>query len=88
MDILLIDPPYTSLKGVSTDCGYHIGLTGLAAYLRNEGFETAVLMGDLLVDSMRANRNRGFTYNVGEYAAGQRAYEATVSDKNHAVWKR
>ena len=88
MDILLIDPPYTSLKGVSTDCGYHIGLTSLAAYLRNEGIGTAVLMGDLLVDSLRANKNRGFTYNVKEYAAGQRAYEAIVSDKNHAVWKR
>ncbi len=50
MDILLIDPPYTSLKGMSTDCGYNIGLTSLAAYLRNEGIETAVLMGDLLVD--------------------------------------
>lgn len=88
MDVLLIDPPYTSLKGVSTDCGYHIGLTSLAAYLRNEGFETAVLMGDLLVDSLRSNRNRGFTYDVKEYAAGQRAYEATVDNKNHATWKQ
>lgn len=87
MDILLIDPPYTSLKGVSTDCGYHIGLTSLAAYLRSHGFDTAVLMGDLLVDSLGDNKNRGFTYDVKEYAAGQRAYEAIVSDKNHAVWK-
>lgn len=88
MDVLLIDPPYTSLKGVSTDCGYHIGLTSLAAYIRNEGIETAVLMGDLLVDSLRSNKNKGFTYNVKEYAAGQRAYETIVSDKNHAVWKK
>ena len=88
MDVLLIDPPYTSLKGVSTDCGYHIGLTSLAAYLRNEGIQSAVLMGDLLVDSLRSNKNRGFTYDVKEYAAGQRAYEAVVGDKNHAVWKR
>jgi anaerobic magnesium-protoporphyrin IX monomethyl ester cyclase len=88
MDVMFIDPPYTSLKGVSTDCGYHIGLTGLAAYLRNEGFETSVLMGDLLVDSLHNNRNRGFSYNVKEYAAGQRAYEAAVGDRNHAVWKK
>jgi anaerobic magnesium-protoporphyrin IX monomethyl ester cyclase len=88
MDVLFIDPPYTSLKGVSTDCGYHIGLTSLAAYLRDEGIQSAVLMGDLLVDSLRSNRNRGFTYDVKEYAAGQRAYEAIVGDKNHAVWKR
>jgi anaerobic magnesium-protoporphyrin IX monomethyl ester cyclase len=88
MDVLLIDPPYTSLKGVSTDCGYHIGLTSLAAYLRNEGIQSAVLMGDLLVDALRSNKNRGFTYDVKEYAAGQRAYEAIVGDKNHAVWKQ
>ena len=88
MDVLLIDPPYTSLKGVSTDCGYHIGLTSLAAYLRKEGISAAVLMGDLMVDSLHSNRNRGFTYNVKEYAAGQRAYEAIVSDKNHPAWKK
>ena len=88
MDVLLIDPPYTSLKGVSTDCGYHIGLTSLAAYLRREGISAAVLMGDLMVDSLHSNRNRGFTYNVKEYAAGQRAYEAIVSDKNHPAWKK
>jgi anaerobic magnesium-protoporphyrin IX monomethyl ester cyclase len=87
MDILLIDPPYTSLKGVSADCGYHIGLTSLAAYLRNEGFEAAVLMGDLLADSLHNNRNRGFSYDVKAYAAGQRAYQAVVGDKNHAIWK-
>jgi anaerobic magnesium-protoporphyrin IX monomethyl ester cyclase len=88
MDVLLIDPPYTSLKGVSTDCGYHIGLTSLAAYLRKEGISAAVLMGDLLVDSLHSNRNRGFTYNVKEYAAGQRAYETIVSDENHPAWKK
>ena len=52
MDILLIDPPYISLKGVATDCGYHAGLTSLAAYIRNEGIETTVLMGDLLTGSI------------------------------------
>jgi anaerobic magnesium-protoporphyrin IX monomethyl ester cyclase len=87
MDIVLIDPPYTSLKGVSADCGYHIGLTSLAAYLRNGGIEAAVLMGDLLADSLHNNRNKGFSFDVKAYAAGQRAYQAAVSDKNHAVWK-
>jgi len=88
MNIMLIDPPYTSLKGVSTDCCYHIGLTSLAAYLRNEGIEASVLMGDPLVDSLHSNKNKGFSYDVKEYAAGQRAYEAAVGDKNHAVWKK
>jgi len=40
------------------------------------------------VDSLGDNKNRGFTYDVKKYAAGQRAYEAIVSDKNHAVWKK
>ena len=46
MDILLIDPPYISLKGIATDCGYNIGLTSLAAYLRRDGIEAAILSGD------------------------------------------
>ncbi len=88
MDIMLIDPPYTSLKGVSTDCGYHLGLTSVAAYIDNEDIETAVLMGDLLVDSLYNNKNRGFAYDVKEYAAGQRVYETIVGDKTHIVWKK
>ena len=50
MDILLIDPPYTSLKGMPPDVGYNVGLTGLAGYLREGGVDTGVLMGDLLAD--------------------------------------
>lgn len=50
MDILLIDPPHTVLKGQATDRGYNLGLTSLAAYLRNDGIETAILTGDLLMD--------------------------------------
>ncbi len=88
MDILLIDPPYTSLKGLSTDIGYHVGLASLAAYIRNEGIETAVLMGDLLMDLPSDNKNIGFSYDVKEYAAGQREYETIVNDKTHFVWKR
>ena len=45
MDILLIDPPFTSLRGVSVDCGYNVGLTSLAAYLRRGGIETGIIMG-------------------------------------------
>ncbi|MBN1862336.1 MAG: radical SAM protein [Dehalococcoidales bacterium] len=88
MDIMLIDPPYTSLKGLTADCGYHIGLTSLAAYLRSQGFESSVLMGDLLVDSLRSTKNKGFSFDVKEYAAGQRAYEAVVADSTHVLWKK
>jgi len=86
MDILLIDPPYRSLKGMPTDSGYNIGLTSLAAYIRNEGIETAVLTGDLLVDL--PSTNKWLSMNVKKYAAGQRDYEMIVNDKTHVVWKK
>lgn len=86
MDILLIDPPYRSLKGMPTDIGYNIGLTSLAAYLHNEGIETAVLMGDLLLDL--PSTNKYLSMNLKKYAAGQRKYEMIVNDKTHLIWKK
>lgn len=86
MDILLIDPPYISLKGQSTDCGYNAGLTSLAAYLRNEGIETAVLSGDLLRDLPTDQIWSNIDYR--DYAVAQREYEKIVSDKSHAVWEK
>jgi radical SAM superfamily enzyme YgiQ (UPF0313 family) len=84
MDIVLIDPPYMSLKGISTDCGYSTGLTSLAAYLHHAGIETGVLAGDLLVD-LPSNKT---WIDLKDYAAGQREYEKIVSDKTHVVWKK
>ncbi len=86
MDILLIDPPYRSLKGMPTDSGYNIGLTSLAAYIRNEGIETAVVTGDLLTDL--TSTNKWLSMNVKKYAAGQREYETIINDKTHVVWKK
>jgi anaerobic magnesium-protoporphyrin IX monomethyl ester cyclase len=86
MDVLLIDPPYRSLKGMPTDKGYNVGLLSLAAYIRNEGIETAVLMGDLLLDL--PDTNKWLRMNLKKYAAGQREYEMIVNDKTHVVWKK
>jgi anaerobic magnesium-protoporphyrin IX monomethyl ester cyclase len=86
MDILLIDPPYISLKGMPVDSGYHVGLTSLAAYTRDAGIETAVLMGDLLLDLPAGNK--WLSSNLKKYAAGQREYEAIIDDKAHTVWKK
>jgi len=86
MDILLVDPPYMSLKGVATDCGYHVGLTSLAAYLRDAGVETAVVMADLLMDL--PSRRIWTNYDYKDYAAAQRDYEKIASDKDHFIWKR
>jgi len=86
MEILLIDPPYSSLKGVSTDCGYNVGLTSLAAYLRNAGIDNGVLMGDLLMDF--PSTDGWLTTSLEDYAAAARDYEMIVSDKSHIIWKK
>ncbi|OGO01334.1 MAG: hypothetical protein A2Y59_03370 [Chloroflexi bacterium RBG_13_52_14] len=86
MDILLIDPPYTALKGVPTDCGYNVGLTSLAAYMRMSGLETGVLMGDLLMDLPPTDTLLGAT--LKQYAEGQKQYEIIVNDKTHVIWKK
>ena len=86
MDILLIDPPYTSLKGMSADIGYNSGLTSLAAYIRHQGIETAVITGDLLMELPSVDG--WLTTSLKEYAAGQEKYEMTVSDKTHAIWRK
>ncbi len=86
MDILLVDPPYTSLKNIATKRGYHVGLTSLAAYLRQGGIDSAVLMGDLIT-GLSAYDSVLHT-NVKTYAKGQHNYESIVNNKNHVVWKK
>ncbi len=90
MDILLIDPPYIGLKGISVDRGYNMGLTSLAAYLRRGGVEAAVLTGDLFTETRRGLLRKvmpGAMRNMARYAAGQREYARIVSDPHHSVWK-
>lgn len=97
MDILLIAPPHHILTGVPTDRGYNVGVTSLAAYIHNNGIETAVLMGDLLMDSPSINKIAHpvvsivpdwLRFNIKKYAARQEDYELIVNDKSHFVWKR
>jgi anaerobic magnesium-protoporphyrin IX monomethyl ester cyclase len=86
MDILLIDPPYTSLKGMPTDVGYNIGLTSLAAYLRQGGIESGVLMGDLLTDLPVVDG--WVASSLEDYASKQDEYRAITGNREHPVWKR
>ena len=51
MDILFIDPPYKSLKGVGSEHGYSISLLNLASYLSENGYDAKVLTGNLLIDA-------------------------------------
>jgi len=85
VDILLIEPPYKSLKGVSVDCGYVLSLVSLAAYLRRAGVEAAVLSADLLLELRPQN---ALDLDMAKYAEGQADYERAVQDPGHPVWVR
>lgn len=85
MDILLVDPPYKSLKGVGTECAYSAGTVSLAAYLRDADVDAAVLSGDLLVDLAPGSL---LSLDMKAYARGQEAYMRVVEDEEHSVWQR
>ncbi|MFC2069593.1 B12-binding domain-containing radical SAM protein [Chloroflexota bacterium] len=92
MDILLIDPPHSSLKNMPSERGYNLGLTSLAAYIRREGIETAVVTGDLLMEppstSSLASMIRELRITVEDLAVGQQQIENAINDKTHDVWMR
>jgi len=85
MDILLIDPPYKSLKGVVAESGYVSSLVSLAGFLRENGLECGVLTCDLLLDY---GPSQLWDFDVEKYAKGQTEYKAAVSDDNHEIWKK
>ncbi len=85
MDVLLIDPPYKSLKGIGTEAGYTMGLVSLAAYLREHGFEAGVLTGDTLLDLQPSSP---FTLDMAAYARGQAQYRQILDDPDHEIWRR
>ena len=84
MDVLLIDPPYKSLKGIGTEAGYTMGLVSLAAYLRDHGFEVGVLTGDTLLDLPPCSL---FTLDMAAYARGQEQYQQILDDPDHEIWR-
>jgi len=85
VDLLLIDPPYRSLKGISPECAYHLGLTCLSAYLRAEGLDVAVISADTIPDLPKSSF---LNFNVKKYSEGQKQYEKILQDENHLVWKK
>lgn len=83
MDILFIEPPYKALKGIGSEHGYSVGLLNLATYLSANGYEARVLTGNLLID---LPVTQSLTFNVSEYAAGQKLYSEALSDDSHEIW--
>lgn len=85
MDILLIDPPYKALKGIGSEYGYSLNMVSLAAYLREGGFDGAVLTGNLLLE---LPVQEALTFDVKKYADGQKDYEKILDDEAHAIWQK
>jgi radical SAM superfamily enzyme YgiQ (UPF0313 family) len=85
MDILLIDPPYKALKGIGSEYGYSINVVSLAAYLREEGIDTSVITGNLLLD---LPVQQSMTFDVKKYAEGQKEYERILDEENHFIWQK
>jgi radical SAM superfamily enzyme YgiQ (UPF0313 family) len=85
LDILLIEPPYKSLKGIGSEYGYSISTVSIAAYLRQNGIDTAVLSGNLAVG---LPTEESFSFDVRKYAAGQTEYEKILADATHPIWRK
>jgi anaerobic magnesium-protoporphyrin IX monomethyl ester cyclase len=85
VDLLLIDPPYRSLRGMSPECCYNLGLTYLSAYLRREGFDVGIISGDTILDFPISPFLR---FNIKKYSEGQKLYQKILKDENHLIWKK
>jgi anaerobic magnesium-protoporphyrin IX monomethyl ester cyclase len=85
MDVILIDPPYKSLKGVMAEFAYPMGLVELAASLRSAGISVGVLSTDLLLE---VPPTAVYDFDLSRYAEGQRAYAEIVDEPGHVIWER
>ncbi len=97
MDILLIDPPQLSLKRVLTDRGYNLGLTSIAAYLRVNGIESAIVTADLLIDPPKINYLKdplammipgGLRISAAEMATRHQEIARVVNEPDHLIWQK
>jgi len=85
MDVILIDPPYKSLKGVMAEFAYPMGLVELAASLRAKGVSVGVLSADLLLGVAPTTV---YDFDLSSYARGQRSYAEAIDDAGHVIWER
>jgi anaerobic magnesium-protoporphyrin IX monomethyl ester cyclase len=78
MDILLIEPPFERLQGVKR-CFFPLGLTYLAAYLRNKGYTVSIY-------DVEYSRDTG----IIPYAEAAKSYEKYLEglkNEQHPVWQ-
>lgn len=86
MRILLINPPYTRLKGIGHAPYFPLGLGYIAAVLRDSGFEVKIYQAE-------NPRNKGEFLNTEADASyhfrsrSQRKYMESLDDDGHFIWR-
>jgi len=78
MKILLIDPPCDRFLDYTSEC-IPLGLSSIAAYLKEKGHEVFVYNAD---HSQKASH-----INIVEYAENQRKYLDAVNNEDHPIWQ-
>lgn len=83
IQILLITPPYYSLRNLKPGPIYSLGVLYLAAYLREHGFESRVVISDVLT-----NLKPKVFIPMRSYAKNWRSYKRYIQHEDHPVWKK
>lgn len=78
---LFIAPPYYSLRDLKPGPIYSLGVLYLASYLRKNGFESRVVISDIL-----ANIKPKIFISTKSYSKGWEKYRRYVQYENHPIW--
>jgi radical SAM superfamily enzyme YgiQ (UPF0313 family) len=80
---LFIAPPYYCLRNLKPGPIYPLGLLYLAGYLRKHGFESRVLISDVLIDVKPK-----IFITMKSYAKGWENYKKYVQHEQHPIWEK
>jgi anaerobic magnesium-protoporphyrin IX monomethyl ester cyclase len=80
---LFIAPPYYSLRNLRPGPIYSLGVLYLAAYLRKHGFESRVVISDILT-----NLKPKIFITMRSYAKGWENYKKYLQHREHPIWEK
>ena len=80
---LFIVPPYYSLRDLKPGMIYSLGVLYLASYLRKNGFESRVVISDIL-----ANIKSKIFISIKSYSKGWENYKRYVQYREHPIWEK
>jgi anaerobic magnesium-protoporphyrin IX monomethyl ester cyclase len=80
---LFIAPPYYSLRNLKPGPIYSLGILYLAGYLRKNGFESRVVISDILV-----NVKSKIFISMKSYSKGWENYKKYLQRQEHPIWKK